>query len=164
MLDTLNEYLVVLNNLIATNPKYRALYNYTLKVKETSGTSFSVYTETGIPNMAIKLDSFVLPVSLKRNKYIVPSDSVVEVNLLATLEQLTCDFSALSGMTNKDWLTLVVYLYNSFDRSKNPQTANYNGPLDDEEGNEEIIKVLLNYPWTIVILLMELLCVLRPVY
>jgi hypothetical protein len=151
MIESINTYLTILNNLIVTHYEYMGFYRYVQLVREKTGSTFNQYTEDGIPRAQTCLAGLAIPAVHPKKR---GADAQVELNALKTVLKLTEDFSVLSGMDNDDWLTLARYIYDSKLRaSVNNRRGEHSGtPLGKERVN-----MLLEQPWTLVILLLEVL-------
>ena len=145
MKQLIPSYLEILNTIIHNEPRYFELYSYVYLLKTTKGSAFSNFTYEGLPNLLLVLEKIELPDS-KNNKR-------PDVNAFSALNALTTDFSVLSGMTPSTWHDFAIYLFESNLRIHAPIQAR----SITQEQHHSAISALLEYPWCLVILLLEIL-------
>lgn len=142
--EILKQLLGILRNIIKSNAYYIFLKDYIVTRKTLNGSSFIFKTEEGLPVLKLVLEG----INTK-----IEETSEIEINLFNTLEQLTVDFSLLSGLTNVQWLELAEYCHDSYIRSKQPDSlATKHSDTTDGKAS---VKLLMRYPWITVLLLTE---------
>lgn len=146
--EILIEQLNTLHAIISRVGDYKTVYNYITEVKGQHGTIYGSITDTGVSNTIIRFEDITLRNSAKE-----------DIVLMDTLNKLTADFSLLSGLNTKLWIGFVAYVNDSHRRifEKLSSDGTYS-----ETGLPTRGRLLLAYPWLVVILLLEVLYIANP--
>jgi len=147
--DTLTELLQTLNTIIESNRRYKKVSNYIQHIKQQNGSQFIRVTPKGVESLILTLEDLTLPET---------ETDKIEVNVFNELLNITHDFSFLSGVIVNDWKDIITYIYYSMDRAKNKEDRDYNENTNLGKHNRDLLQ---DYPWLLVILLIEQLPIIN---
>jgi hypothetical protein len=153
--EKLVEQLKILDAIIRSNENYLILHQYVNTIKKKEGQIFNVLTEDGVYNLKLSLNRMRTgkETNVKDNRVSPPV-------VMDILNQLTGDYSLLSGLDNNEWVDLVVYLYDSSLRALKPTQRKVETSQSVVGKNH--ISVYLDCPWVITLMLLEIVdCINR---
>lgn len=145
-LAKLNLYVGILSGIVRANRQYELVYEHIQRGKNKDGTVFKFLNLDGIPKLFVINSQYVLPPAVRGN-----TDTYYVQNVL---NNLTYDFSVLSAMTTAEWVELAKHLYDSGIRAVLPEDRHSSS--DTVEG-QSMIKLYTEYPWVIVLLMLEVM-------
>jgi len=143
----INMLLNILANIILHDESYYFFYQHFKKVLARGSSQYVQISKGGIHDLMLVLEEtgYTLPNGKDKNS----EHKFLAIDMLI---KLTTDFSVQSGLSSEEWKDLAKYLYISFNRVHHD--------IDDGIINPKvadlIVDDLLNYPWAIILLLMEI--------
>lgn len=153
--DEIYTYLKILNKIVYTTPLYNEYAEMVLDNKRNVRSTFHYFHEDILPDFLLELESKPVIVKGPDGKVINESDA------LSVAIALITDFSVISALTHEEWVSLAIYLYEKNLRTIDPRT--YYKKLLFTEDNTPVILIMLEHPWLIGLLLLELMSITQEV-
>lgn len=139
--------LQILNKCINTKQAFKDIADYQIEMKSLKGSSFAfVDDDESVALIKLTLENITMPFSdaIERDK----NNEGINFPLFKELENLTYEFSFVSGLSLDDWSVLATYMVMAHERSL--KYVYDIGILDSK------VRLLLGNPWLFILLLLEL--------